>query len=72
PVGTEMSMVAYMKNSSPATGIPVVNMIEAPHEEVLNEILAEREKQKELGISSNVIQHGHAVSTRDSVKLKSQ
>jgi hypothetical protein len=30
--------------------------IEAPHEEVLNEILAEREKQKELGISSNVIQ----------------
>ncbi|MBB1398093.1 site-specific integrase [Pseudoalteromonas sp. SG44-8] len=30
--------------------------IEAPHEEVLNEILAEREKQKELGISNNVIQ----------------
>lgn len=30
--------------------------IEAPHEEVLNEILAERKKQKELGISNNVIQ----------------
>lgn len=30
--------------------------IDAPHEEVLNEILAEREKQKELGISNNVIQ----------------
>lgn len=30
--------------------------IEAPHEEVLNEILAEREKQKDLGISNNVIQ----------------
>ena len=30
--------------------------IEGPHEEVLNEILAEREKQKEIGISINVIQ----------------
>lgn len=30
--------------------------IEGPHEEVLNEILAEREKQKEIGISNNVIQ----------------
>ena len=26
PVGTAMVMVAYMKNSSPATGIPTVNM----------------------------------------------
>lgn len=30
--------------------------IEAPHEEVLKQILAEREKQKELGVSNNVIQ----------------
>ena len=30
--------------------------VEAPHEEVLNEILSEREKQKEIGISNNVIQ----------------
>ncbi len=30
--------------------------IEAPHEEVLQEVLAERKKQKELGISNNVIQ----------------
>ena len=26
PVGTAISMVAYMKNSWPATGMPVVNM----------------------------------------------
>ena len=26
PVGTAISMVAYMKNSSPASGMPVVNM----------------------------------------------
>ncbi len=26
PVGTAMSMVAYMKNSSPASGMPTVNM----------------------------------------------
>jgi uncharacterized membrane protein len=26
PVGTAMSMVAYIKNSSPATGIPTVYM----------------------------------------------
>lgn len=30
--------------------------LEAPHEEVLNEILAERTRQKELGVSDNVIQ----------------
>jgi hypothetical protein len=30
--------------------------LEAPHEEVLNEILAEREKQKKLRVSNNVIQ----------------
>lgn len=29
---------------------------EAPHDEVLNEILAERTRQKELGVSDNVIQ----------------
>ncbi len=26
PVGTAMSMVAYMKNSSPVSGMPTVNM----------------------------------------------
>jgi hypothetical protein len=26
PVGTAISMVAYMKNSSPASGMPTVNM----------------------------------------------
>jgi hypothetical protein len=26
PVGTEINMVAYMKNNSPAKGIPVVNI----------------------------------------------
>ncbi|MNT97988.1 hypothetical protein D3C72_2404560 [compost metagenome] len=26
PVGTAISMVAYMKNSWPVTGMPVVNM----------------------------------------------
>ena len=26
PVGTAISMVAYMKNNSPNTGMPVVNM----------------------------------------------
>ena len=26
PVGTEINIVAYIKNSSPATGMPVVNM----------------------------------------------
>ncbi|MOA57518.1 hypothetical protein D3C78_1817140 [compost metagenome] len=26
PVGTAISMVAYMKNSSPTTGIPTTNM----------------------------------------------
>jgi hypothetical protein len=26
PVGTAISIVAYMKNSSPASGMPVVNM----------------------------------------------
>ena len=26
PVGTEMSMVAYMKNNCPVTGMPVANM----------------------------------------------
>ncbi len=26
PVGTAMDMVAYMKNSSPVSGIPTVNM----------------------------------------------
>ena len=26
PVGTAMSMVAYMKNNSPASGMPTVNM----------------------------------------------
>ena len=26
PVGTAISMVAYIKNSSPATGIPTVNI----------------------------------------------
>ena len=26
PVGTAISMVAYMKNSSPVSGIPTVNM----------------------------------------------
>ncbi len=26
PVGTAMSMVAYMKNSCPASGMPTVNM----------------------------------------------
>ena len=26
PVGTAMSMVAYIKNSSPASGMPTVNM----------------------------------------------
>ncbi|MDD8060215.1 site-specific integrase [Shewanella metallivivens] len=30
--------------------------LEAPHEEVLNEILAERKKQQELSVSKNVIQ----------------
>ena len=30
--------------------------LEAPHEEVLNEILAERKKQKELSVSKNVVQ----------------
>ena len=26
PVGTAISMVAYMKNSAPASGMPTVNM----------------------------------------------